>query len=226
MSGGKAILIVWTDIPAEEEDAFNEWYNREHVRSRVVDLPGFTKGRRFVAITGGPKYVALYDVEDISVFRSEPYLALVARPDAKSQHFIPKFHNVIRMASDVTASAGDAEGGILGLQALAPIEGCEDRLLAGVSDHLIPALVARPGIIAAHLWNVNAAILEESVSRHLRSGDRVFEWLLAIEGASQEEVIVGHDELMDDATLDQHGIVLTSDFAVCRLTYRVEGKKE
>mgnify|MGYP004227952327 CR=1 FL=1 len=34
MSGGNAILIVWTDIPAEEEDAFNEWYNREQVLGR------------------------------------------------------------------------------------------------------------------------------------------------------------------------------------------------
>lgn len=46
-----AILIVWTDIPAEIEADFNEWYNREHLPDRVLRMPGFLRGRRYVCIT-------------------------------------------------------------------------------------------------------------------------------------------------------------------------------
>ena len=221
MPPAKAILIVWTDIPAADEDDFNEWYIREHVRSRVVDLPGFIRGRRFVALSGGPKYVALYEVEDICVFRSQPYLDLVAKPDPLSQRFIPKFHNVVRMVSDVAANAGDAEGGILGLQALTPIARRETEFQTWASQVLIPELASRRGVVAAHLWNVNAGILAESVSRHMRSGDRVFEWLVAIEGSSSEDVEAAHAKMLSAENLLANGAETASELTVCRTTYRV-----
>lgn len=221
MIRAKAILIVWTDIPADDEDDFNEWYIREHVRSRVADLPGFIHGRRFEALSGGPKYVALYEVEDISVLRSQPYLDLVAKPDPLSQRFIPKFHNVVRMVSDVIASAGDAEGGILGLQALTPIAGREAEFRNWTSQVLVPELASQRGIVAAHLWNVNARILAESVSRHMRSGDSVFEWQLAIEASSPEDIVAAHGNLLDEANLVANGAATASDLTVFRTTYRV-----
>ena len=220
MNPVKAILIVWTDIPADDEDDFNEWYIREHVRSRVVDLPGFIRGRRFMALSGGPKYVALYEVEDISVFRSQPYLDLVAKPDPLSQRFIPKFHNVVRMVSDVAATAGDAEGGILGLQALKPTAGRETEFRTWTGQVLVPELVAQRGVVAAHLWNVNTQILAESVSRHMRSGDSIFEWQLAIEGSSPEDVAAAQAKLLSADNLSANGAATASELTICRTTYR------
>ena len=221
METAKAILIVRTDIPTDDEDAFNEWYVREHMRSRVVELPGFIRGRRFVALSGGPKYVALYEVKDVSVFRSQAYLNLVARPDPLSQTFIPKFRNVIRMVSDVVASAGEAEGGVIGLQALMPITGREDDFQTWTRQHLVPGLATRRGVVAAHLWNVNAQILSESVARHMRSGDRVHEWVLAIEGSSPEAVEAARNAMLQDPELSHNGATVASDFTTCRMTYRV-----
>lgn len=39
-----AILTIWTDIPADIEADFNEWYNREHLPDRVQRTPGFLRG--------------------------------------------------------------------------------------------------------------------------------------------------------------------------------------
>jgi hypothetical protein len=39
-------------------------------------VPGFLTARRFRAIEGGPKYLALYDLETPEVLASEPYLRL------------------------------------------------------------------------------------------------------------------------------------------------------
>ncbi len=47
-----AILTIWTDIPADIEADFNDWYNREHLPDRIQGMPGFLRGRRYAAIAG------------------------------------------------------------------------------------------------------------------------------------------------------------------------------
>ena len=54
----KGLLLMMTDIdPAHEED-FNLWYEEEHLDERMA-IPGFINARRFTALEGGPKYLAL-----------------------------------------------------------------------------------------------------------------------------------------------------------------------
>ena len=67
------LLLVMADIdPANEED-FNRWYEEEHLDERM-SVPGFLHARRFQAIEGSPKYLALYDVESPEVLQSPAYL--------------------------------------------------------------------------------------------------------------------------------------------------------
>jgi hypothetical protein len=58
------ILDVRVAIEPEHEDALNTWYHT-HV-PRLVSLPGYTSGRRYIALTSGPTYAALYEIEDRS----------------------------------------------------------------------------------------------------------------------------------------------------------------
>lgn len=68
----KGLLLVMTDIdPANEED-LNRWYEEEHLDERL-SIPGFISARRFQALEGGPKYLALYDLESPDVLQSAPY---------------------------------------------------------------------------------------------------------------------------------------------------------
>ena len=59
---GMGVLAVWTDARAENDAAFNDWYNRAHLPERTGH-PGFLNGRRYKAISGSPRYLALYDTE-------------------------------------------------------------------------------------------------------------------------------------------------------------------
>src|SRR4051812_23955174 len=69
----KGLLLMMTDIdPAHEED-FNRWYEEEHLAERMA-IPGFINARRFTAIEGGPKYLALYDLDSTDVLLSPTYL--------------------------------------------------------------------------------------------------------------------------------------------------------
>jgi len=66
---GTGLLMVWSDIDAEFEAEFNRWYDEEHI-SRLLEVPGFLSAGRYTAIRGGPKYLAMYELEDHNVLRN------------------------------------------------------------------------------------------------------------------------------------------------------------
>lgn len=66
------LLLVMMEIPPEHEEEFNRWYNEEHLPERL-SIPGFVRARRFRAIEGGPKYLALYDLESPDVLDTDEY---------------------------------------------------------------------------------------------------------------------------------------------------------
>jgi hypothetical protein len=58
-----------------DEDEFHAWYDAEHVPERQR-VPGFETGLRFVCLDGWPRYLALYDLDDLAVLGDEPYQAI------------------------------------------------------------------------------------------------------------------------------------------------------
>ncbi|HEY8290150.1 MAG TPA: hypothetical protein VIG49_12840 [Acetobacteraceae bacterium] len=70
---GNGLLMAWTDVDAAQEAAFNQWYDDEHI-PRLTAVPGFISGSRYRALRGGPKYLAMYELEDHNVLRSAAFL--------------------------------------------------------------------------------------------------------------------------------------------------------
>jgi hypothetical protein len=75
MTDPRGLLLFMTDIAPAFEDEFNRWYEEEHLPERRA-MPGFLSARRFRAVEGGPKYLALYDLESPAVLQSAPYLRI------------------------------------------------------------------------------------------------------------------------------------------------------
>ena len=69
---GSGLLMVWADVPAEQEEEFNRWYNEEHVGD-LLSIPGVLNAARYEAISGGPKYLACYELESPDVIESDAY---------------------------------------------------------------------------------------------------------------------------------------------------------
>jgi hypothetical protein len=70
---GTGLLMVWTDIDPEHEAEFNRFYNEEHM-PRLAQVPGFLSAGRYVALRGGPKYLAMYELDDHNVLRTTAFL--------------------------------------------------------------------------------------------------------------------------------------------------------
>ena len=69
----RGLLLVMMDIDPEHEADFNRWYNEEHVPERLA-IPGFVRARRFRALSGEPRYLALYELKSPNVLHSDDYL--------------------------------------------------------------------------------------------------------------------------------------------------------
>lgn len=69
---GDGLLLVAIDVDPEHEAELDRWYDEEHIAERMA-IPGFLRARRFRALEGGPKYLALYDLESPAVLESAAY---------------------------------------------------------------------------------------------------------------------------------------------------------
>src|SRR5262245_64308577 len=69
---GTGLLMVWADVPKDKEPEFNRWYNEEHIAERLA-VPGFLNVARYEAVKGGPKHLAVYELEGPAVLESPVY---------------------------------------------------------------------------------------------------------------------------------------------------------
>jgi hypothetical protein len=78
---GTGLLMAWTDVDPAHEAEFNRWYDEECI-GRLLDVPGFLSAGRYRALRGGPKYLAMYELEDHNVLRETTRAATATRRPA------------------------------------------------------------------------------------------------------------------------------------------------
>ena len=61
----KGVFIVMAKVKPEQEDAFNQWYDEDHMPKALNRFPGVISGRRYKIMDGGDgyNYMALYEFE-------------------------------------------------------------------------------------------------------------------------------------------------------------------
>jgi hypothetical protein len=114
---GSGLLMVWADIPADKEPDFNRWYNEEHLKERL-DVPGFLSGARYEAVKGGPKHLAVYELESPAVLESPAYKKVQANPTPWTKRSSPEIigtmfiRNVYTMIHPKALAPSVAESGM------------------------------------------------------------------------------------------------------------------
>lgn len=215
---GMAALFVWKNYAGDDEDAFNEWYIREHVPERV-GIPGFLRGRRYEAVSGTRKYAAFYETVDADVLVSDTYMRFTRNPDANTRHFIGRFGDGVRSVMNVVGTAGAGAGAAASFLAFSVADGREAELKDWAVGALLPDLVKTQGIVGAHLLATDREILTVSQREHLRPDDTVFDWLLMVEATRPDELEAARESLFAPATLAEHGVAQEEAYGVHRLLY-------
>jgi hypothetical protein len=222
-SGSEAgALAIWHDVLPDAEEMVNAWYNREHHLDRV-DLPGFLSARRYVALSGAPKYFCLYATRDMAALTSPEYLARLNNPTETSKRALPAYRNMSRTVCRQVLKLGLGEGGVVGTWRLIAQPARTDELMTWLRDPVLPALARRPEAVSVLLLRGDPATTNvSSRERKLRNDqDRLADLIVVLSANLPEQIERLRAELLLDGRLSDHGAAADSAFGVYRLVFLI-----
>ena len=140
---GEGIVAIWNGIRPEGRAEYFEWHSREHMHERV-SIPGFRRGRRYIALEGEPEFFTLYETDSTAVLTGADYLARLNSPTPWTRRATVAFTDTSRSLCRVALSLGEGEGGLLATWRFdsAPAKGFEAALRR---------LVEKPGVCGVHM---------------------------------------------------------------------------
>ena len=83
--------MVMVDIDPAVEDAFNAWYEGEHL-PQILACPGWLSASRWICLEGGPKYVALYEIPGPQAYETLEFKAI--KGFGPFEDHIANFHRI------------------------------------------------------------------------------------------------------------------------------------
>ncbi|MBI3968836.1 MAG: hypothetical protein HY329_24630 [Chloroflexi bacterium] len=153
-------LLMTMLEPGPDETDFNRWYDEEHLPERL-SVPGFLWAKRFVALKGEPRYMALYDVESPAVLSSEAYRYFLTGPGktewttrtlAAAKAARRGVFEQINPPGD-PAPYSDETGAVLAVQTQ-PSQQMEEEFNAWYDSEHLPYLLAVPGVLRARRFRL------------------------------------------------------------------------
>jgi hypothetical protein len=216
---GKGAMVIWHDIAADGETDYNEWHSKEHLLERV-GVPGFRRGHRLQAVSGSPRYLNMYEVEDLATLTSRPYLDRLNDPTPWTQRALGHFRDNNRTLCRVAASIGNGVCGNLLTMQLSVAPGRGDELRSWLTAEILPALVREPGVLGAHYLEGDvAASRTETEEKRLRKGaDAIADRVILVGGYDADALETVGSTTLSPAALEAHGAA-RSQAAVYRLLH-------
>lgn len=111
---GQGVVAIWNGITPEGRDEFYAWHVQEHMPERV-GIPGFLRGRRYIAIDkeSHPEFFTLYELQSFEVTTSQDYLGRLNAPTPWTKKATAAFLDSSRGLARVITSIGPGPGGVL-----------------------------------------------------------------------------------------------------------------
>ena len=156
----KGILIAAMNFSDVAEDEFHDWYDTEHIRERLA-VPGFLNAERWIRINNPKDSVALYDLDNVGVLHSPPYLAVGgANGSPWTTRVTGRTKSIMRLEGeqilpgDALAPPGAAALLLIAMN-VAPEH--ENEFNEWYNTEHLPALGAVPGVLAARRYRGTGA---------------------------------------------------------------------
>jgi hypothetical protein len=154
---GAGALGVWHGVAEGQEQAVDHWYDREHHAERIA-VPGFLRARRYLNLGQGLRYFSRYDVADVGVLASAPYLAALDGPSPWSQRMFPHYRDTVRGAFQVNGRRGAADGGVVATLRFPSDPSQADDAFMRAVEPLLDALAAAPGVLRTEAWLIDGPV--------------------------------------------------------------------
>lgn len=198
---GLGVVTIWHDLLPEAKNSFYEWHNREHMPERA-GIPGFRRGRRYIATSGSPEYFNLYEADSAEVLGGVDYLARLNHPTPWTRTVVASFRNVARGICRVLYSAGVGQGGTMLTLRFDVTPRDVINVSAALRQRLLPPLTDLVGISGVHLCLADDAVsrIETTEKKARNEGTQIPRWVLLVEGDSSESVEAAAAGLRDELT--------------------------
>jgi len=178
-------------------------------------IPGFLRGRRYIAVDGAPEFFNLYETASTAVLAGNDYLERLNHPTPWTVATVKHFRGVARSLCEVAHSRGEGEGGLIATYRYDVADADAARHRKAMRDAL-DRLVDSNGIAGAHLLvaDTDASAIETAEKRARASGTEVPRWVVLVEGWGDAEAFAAQaDAFADDGAFAG----LSPDVAVYRL---------
>jgi hypothetical protein len=201
---GEAVMVNWSDVAVQHRHAYYAWHSREHMVGRVA-IPGFRRGRRYIAARASRDFLVCYEVANIDVLTSEAYFKKANAPSPLTQQTTPFIRNSSRALARVRKSVGIGMGGAALTLRLDPEGSRSEALDAYLTSEVLPALSALPEVSGAHLCVADREA--SSIVPVERQGrpTAVPNWIVIVEGVAVEALLEACEAHLNDAALQRHG---------------------
>jgi hypothetical protein len=189
------VVATWCDVAPEAKDEFYEWHSRENMPERV-GIPGFRRGRRFLAVTGGPEFFILYEADSPEVLGGVDYLNRLQAPTEWTKRILPSFRNATRSICRVSFTSGVGSGGVM-LTSRFDIDATRRTgTIEALTRRILPPLAQRPGIAGVHLCLADGVQSGgESAPPNADGATAGPGWVVLVEGNSVGDVRAAHEAL-------------------------------
>jgi hypothetical protein len=215
MLAGQAVMVNWTDVAQAHRHAYYEWHSREHMVGRVA-LPGFCRGRRYIAAQASRDFLICYEVEDIGVLSSKAYLDKANAPSELTRRTTPLVKNSSRALARVRASLGLGTGGCALTLRFDAEPGREEELEHHLRSEALPRLAEIAEITGAHFCVADMEASTIVPTERKGRPTTIPKWIVIVEGVSLEGLNAACDTHLN--ALRQHGSIETVE----RDTYNLQ----
>lgn len=216
---GTGVVAIWHDIEPEGREEFYAWHGREHMPERV-NIPGFSRGRRYVAINADLEFFNLYEARAPEVLTGSDYLDRLNDPTPWTLSSVKHFRDVARSICRVAATVGESQGGLVATWRYdVPDENSAEHIEA-VTQDILPKILKQRGIAAAHLLiaNVEASDFDTEERKARTERNQIPRWIVIVEGWGDEAAFVEQcGTILTDETLASTGASGSAEVGIYRL---------
>jgi hypothetical protein len=174
-----------------------------------VGIPGFLRGRRYIALHGNPEFMTLYEADSLEVLTGPDYLARLNNPTPWTLRVVPQLYGNVRSLCRVALSLGAGQGGLMMSWRYDVAPGKESTHRALVEARL-RLLAERPQIVGAHLClGDQAASSVQTAEKKTRPTKALTpNWAVMVEGGGERDALENAcSELLPTAMLVDAGAI-------------------
>jgi len=199
---GQGVVAIWNGIAPEGREKFYEWHNREHMPERV-GIPGFLRGRRYIAKYGHPEYFTLYEAASPEVLSGQDYFNRLNNPTPWTRDVVSNyFRDASRGVCRVKFSQACGDGGYLLTLQFGPAATREVDLDTALRHRLLPPIIDITGVLGVHLCVADKAASDVETAERKGRSVAIPKWLIMIEACTPEAADSGCDAMLSAGLQD------------------------